>query len=108
MDPVSFSNNLYLTCKNNSKIKEDGTALSLFDRIGDFFRGKHGYDHFVSVCKNASDDACLKKIKSLPKNEQLEIVVRIRQIQKKSAIPLQKSNEILTLKRLKRGFYRKT
>lgn len=83
MDPATFSTNLYLSCKSNSIIREDGTALTVFDRISDFFHRKHGHDHFVSVCKNASQHTCIEKIKALPKEEQLEIIGRIRQIQKK-------------------------
>lgn len=83
MDPIVFVNNIYLTCKNNSRMREDGKALTIFDRISDFFYGKHGYDHFLSVCERFSQDSIVEKIKCLSKEEQIEILGRMRQIQKK-------------------------
>jgi hypothetical protein len=83
MNPVDFSNNLFLSCKNNSRIREDGKALTIFDRISDFFHGRHGYEHFLSMCDRCSQDSFVEKIKCLPKEEQIEILGRISQIQKK-------------------------
>lgn len=83
MNPVDFAHNLFLTCKNNSTIREDGKALTIFDRISDFFHGRHKYEHFLSVCNRCSQNSFFEKIKSLPKEEQIEILGRIRQIQQK-------------------------
>ncbi len=83
MDSIVFTKNIYLSCKNHSMIREDGKVLTLFNRILDFFRGKHGYDHFLGACKRFSKNSIVEKIKCLPKEEQVEIIARMRQIQKK-------------------------
>lgn len=83
MDPISFTKNLYTTCTNNSKIREDGKTLTIFDRLLNVFRGKHNYDHFERVCERFSEDSIVEQIKCRSKEEQIEILGRMRQIQKK-------------------------
>lgn len=83
MNPIAFSNNLYISCLSNSKIREDGNTLNIFNRINDFFHGRPTYTHFVSACEHFSQDATVLQMKSLSKEKQIVILGRMRQIQKK-------------------------
>lgn len=78
----SFISNLSATCKTNAIIKEDGKNLTIFERISDFFHGKHNYEHFTAVCRKLSEVSNGEIIDLTTAKDQIEILGRIRNIQK--------------------------
>ncbi len=79
MEPSSvFISNLSKTCTGSSYIKENGKKLGIFERIADFFHGKHNYDHFKAVCEKLPENCT-----DISQDKQIEILGRIREIQKK-------------------------
>lgn len=84
MDSISnFISNLSLTCKSNAMIREDGKSLNLSKKISDFFHGKRSHDHFSSVCEKLSQESTIELMKNLSPDKKIEILGRLRQIQKK-------------------------
>ena len=79
---TSFISQLSLTCQSNAPIREDGGEITLFDRIADFFYGKNSNDHFLTVCQKLSETP-ITELSSLSREQQIEILGRIRQIQRK-------------------------
>ncbi len=79
----SFLSNLSITCQTNEMIREDGQTLTLLDRILDFFRGKQRNDHFKLTCKKLEEAVQKGNITNISQEVQIEILGRVRQIQKK-------------------------
>ncbi len=76
-----FVSNILTTCTNERFIREDGKNLTLINRIIDFFKKIHKYDHFEKACKKLSELTNQSTI--LTPEEKAIILGRFRQIQKK-------------------------
>lgn len=82
-----YFNELVMNCKNGYYFQEDGRKLGIFRRIIDFFKGKGPADHFLAMETRLKEEGAVREFSNLSCQDQLIIIDRIHQLQKKWLLP---------------------